>query len=99
MMLLFRSGGRRGEYNSIIAMKRYITIEYIHSNVFPGQGKDKVNIFKMLVDKPRSGMDLVKHMQPRRDFKSVWLLLTMSSMFKNRPQWLVICTMQRIARS
>ena len=45
-----------------MAMKRFIRIEYIHSNVFPGQGKNKVYVFKMLEDEPGSGMDLVKCM-------------------------------------
>jgi hypothetical protein len=39
---LFRSGGKRRAYDSIMAMKTYTTIEYIHANVFPSQGKDKV---------------------------------------------------------
>ena len=59
---LFRSGGKRGAYDSIMAMKKYTTIEYIHGNVFPGQGKDKVYIFKMLVDGLESGVDSIKHM-------------------------------------
>jgi hypothetical protein len=61
---LSRSGGKEGAYDSIMAMKRYITIEYIHGNVFPRQGKDKVYVFKMLVDRPGSGVELVKRMQP-----------------------------------
>jgi hypothetical protein len=40
-------------------MKRFTRIEYIHSNVFPGQGKDKVYVFKMLVDGLGSGVDLM----------------------------------------
>jgi hypothetical protein len=59
MISLSRSGGKREEYDSIMAMKRFTRIEYIHGNVFPGQGKDKVYIFKMLVDRPRSGVDLI----------------------------------------
>jgi hypothetical protein len=59
---LYRSGGKRGAYDSIMAMETYTTIEYVHGNVFPGQGKDKVYIFKMLEDGPRSGVDLVKRM-------------------------------------
>jgi hypothetical protein len=49
---LCRSGSKRGAYDSIMAMKTYTTIEYIHDNIFPGQGKDKVYVFKMLVDGP-----------------------------------------------
>jgi hypothetical protein len=62
MISLFRSSGKGRAYDSIMAMKRYSTIEYIHNNIFSGQGQDKVYIFKMLVDKPESGVDLVKRM-------------------------------------
>ena len=62
MILFYRSGSKRGAYDNIMAIKKYTTIEYIHSNVFPGQGKDKVYIFKMLEDGPGIGVDLVKCM-------------------------------------
>jgi hypothetical protein len=74
MISLSRSSGKRGEYDSIMAMRRFTRIEYIHGNVFPGQGKDKVYVFKMLVDEPGSGVDLVKRMQPRRNLKNTWLM-------------------------
>jgi hypothetical protein len=61
---LRRSGGKRGAYDNIMAMKTYTTIEYIHGNVFPSQGKEKVYVFKMLEDGPGSSVDLVKRMQP-----------------------------------
>jgi hypothetical protein len=67
---LCRSGGKRRAYDSINAMKMYTTIEYIHGNVFPGQGKDKVYVFKMLEDGPGSGVDLVKRMQPGGDLEN-----------------------------
>jgi hypothetical protein len=67
---LYKSGSKRGAYDSIMAMKTYTTIEYIHSNVFPCQGKDKVYVFKMLEDRLGSGVDLVKHMQPRGDLEN-----------------------------
>ena len=57
-----------------MAMKRYTIIEYIHGNVFPKQGKDKVYEFKILVDRPKSGVDLAKHMQLGRDLENVWLM-------------------------
>jgi hypothetical protein len=62
MITLSRSGGKRGEYGSIMVMKKFTRIEYIHGNVFPGQGKDKMYIFKMLVNRSKSGVDLVKCM-------------------------------------
>jgi hypothetical protein len=71
---LSRSGGKRGAYDSIMAMQRYTTIEYIHGNIFPCQGKDKVYIFKMLVDGPGSDVDLVKRMQPGGDLENAWLI-------------------------
>jgi hypothetical protein len=96
---LYRSGGKRGAYDSIMAMKTYTTIEYVHGNVFPSQGKEKVYIFKMLEDGPRSGVHLVKRMQPGGDLENACSCLTMSSVSKSGPQWRIMCTMQRIARS
>jgi hypothetical protein len=71
---LYRSGGKRGAYDNIMAMKTYTTIEYVHANIFPGQGRDKVYVFKMLEDGPGSGVDLVKRMQPGGDLKNAWLM-------------------------
>jgi hypothetical protein len=71
---LSRSGGKRGAYDSIMVMQRYTTIEYIHGNVFLGQGKNKVYVFKMLVDEPESGVDLVKCTQPGGDLENAWLI-------------------------
>ena len=71
---LYRSGGKRGAYDSIMAMKMYSTIEYIHGNIFPGQEKKKLYVFKMLEDGPRSGVDLVKCMQPGGDLENAWLI-------------------------
>jgi hypothetical protein len=68
------SSGKRGAYDNIMAMKTYTTIEYIHTNVFPGQSKDKVYVFKMLEDGPGSGVDLVKRMQLGGDLENAWLM-------------------------
>jgi hypothetical protein len=57
-----------------MAIQRFTRIEYIHGNVFPGQGKDNVYIFKMLVDRSGSGVDLVKRMQPGGDLENAWLM-------------------------
>jgi hypothetical protein len=62
MISLCRSGDKRGAYDNIMAMKMYTSIEYVHGNVFPGQGKNKVYGFKMLEDGPGSSVDLVKRM-------------------------------------
>jgi hypothetical protein len=74
MITSLRSGGKERAYDSIMIMKRYVTIEYIHGNVFPGQGREKVYVFKMLVDGPKSGVDLIKHMQPGGDLENAWLM-------------------------
>ena len=71
---LSRSSGKQGAYDSIMAMQSFTRIEYIHGNVFLGQSKDNVYIFKMLVDRSRSGVDLVKRMQLERDLKNAWLI-------------------------
>jgi hypothetical protein len=57
-----------------MAMKRFSTIEYIYGNIFQGQGKNKVYVFKMLVDGSKSGMDLIEYMQPRGDLEDAWLM-------------------------
>jgi hypothetical protein len=71
---LSRSGDKRGAYDSIMAIKTYTTIEYIHPNIFPGHSKDKVYVFKMLVDGPGSGVDLIKRMQLGGDLENAWLI-------------------------
>jgi hypothetical protein len=64
MISLFRSSGKEGGViNSIINMIRHSTIEYIHGNVILGQEKEKVYLFKMLENRPRSGVHLLKRMQ------------------------------------
>jgi len=47
-----------GNINRILAMKKQAKIEYIHDSMFPSQGQEKVYMFKMLVDGPRSDVDL-----------------------------------------
>jgi hypothetical protein len=70
---LYRSGGKRGAYDSIMAMQRYTAIEYIHANIFLSQGKDKVYVFKMLIDGLGSGVELVKRMQLGGNLENAWL--------------------------
>jgi hypothetical protein len=66
-----------------MAMKTYTTIEYVHGNVFPCQGKDKVYVFKMLEDGPGSGVDLVKRMQPGGDLENAWLMFDLVKRVKD----------------
>ena len=55
-------------------MKRESKFEFIHDSVFPGQGKEKVYMFKMLTEGPGSGVDLVRRMQSPRDLQNAWLM-------------------------
>ena len=55
-------------------MKKQAKIEFIHDSVFPRQGQEKVYLFKMLVDGPGSGVDLVRCMQPGGDLANYWLM-------------------------
>ena len=60
--------------DSIMALKDYSGFKFIHKNKFPGQSKGKVFVFKMSVDCPGSGVDLVKRMQPRGDLQDCWIM-------------------------
>lgn len=55
-------------------LKEYNAFKFIHENRFPGQTKGKVFIFKMSVDMPGSGTDLVKRMQPGGDLQDSWIM-------------------------
>ena len=60
--------------DSIMALKDYSGFKFIHDNKFPGQSKGKVFVFKMSVDRPGSGVDLVKRMQPGGDLQDCWII-------------------------
>ena len=66
----FRSKNHGGIIDNIMTMKRESKFEFIHDSVFPGQGKEKVYMFKMLTEGPGSGVDLVRRMQPRGDLQN-----------------------------
>lgn len=68
----FRQG--RGVTDSILELKDYSNFVFIHQNQFPGQNKGKVFVFKMSVDRPGSGVDLVKRMQPGGDLQDCWVM-------------------------
>jgi len=70
----FRSNNQGGVIDNIMTMKKESKFEYIHDSVFPGQGKEKVYIFKMLIEGPGSGVDLVKCMQPGGDLQNAWMM-------------------------
>jgi hypothetical protein len=50
------------------------TIEYIHSSIFPGHGKEKIYFLKMLVDGLGSNVDLLNYMQLGGDLENRWLI-------------------------
>ena len=70
----FRSNNHGGIIDNIMTMKRESNFEFIHDSVFPGQGKKKVYMFKMLTEGPGSGVDLVRQMQPPGDLQNAWLM-------------------------
>ena len=76
----FVSGAKRfvrqgmGVMDNIMALKDHNGFKFIHDNRFPGQSKEKVYVFKMSVDRPGSGVDLVKRMQPGGDLQDCWIM-------------------------
>ena len=63
-----------GTMNSIMAFKDHSSFKYFHASRFPRQSKDKVFVFKMSIDLPRSGVDLVKRMQEGGDMENSWIM-------------------------
>ena len=62
MISSFRLNNHGGIIDNIMTMKRESKFDFIHDNVFPGQGKEKVYMFKMLTEGPGSEVDLVRRM-------------------------------------
>jgi len=67
MISSFHSNKQGRVIENIMTMKKELKFKFTHNNIFPSQGKEKVYIFKMLTEGLRSGVDLIKHMQPRGD--------------------------------
>ncbi len=63
-----------GPIDSIMALKSNNNFKFVHDNRFPGQSKGKVFIFKMSVDLPGSGVDLVRRMQAGGDMENSWIM-------------------------
>ena len=57
-----------------MTMKKESRFKFIHNSIFSGQGKEKVYVFKMLMEGPGSGVDLVKRMQPGGDLQNGWIM-------------------------
>ena len=70
----FRLNNHGGIIDNIMTMKRESKFEFIHDSVFPGQGKEKVYMFKMLTEGLGSGVDLVRQMQPPGDLHNAWFM-------------------------
>ena len=63
-----------GPMDSIMALKDYSGFKFIHEKKFLGQSKGKVFVFKMFVDRPGSGLDLLKHIQLGGDLQDCWIM-------------------------
>ena len=76
----FVSGSKRfvhsgmGTMDSIMALKDHLGFKYVHDSRFQGQSEDKVFVFKMTVDLPGSGVDLVKCVQVGRNMENSWII-------------------------
>ena len=56
--------------DNIIKLKMKSPYAYIQYSIFPGQGSDKVYMFKVSEEGPGSGVDLMKRMQPGKDLQN-----------------------------
>ena len=65
---------RMGTMDGIMALKDHSGFKYVHGSRFPGQSKDKVFVFKMSVDLPGSGVDIVKRMHVGGDMENSWIM-------------------------
>ena len=70
----FRSNNRGGVIDNKMTMKIESKFKFKHDKVFPGQGKEKVYVFKMLTKGPGSGVDLIRCMQVGGDLQNAWMM-------------------------
>ena len=66
-----------GTMDSIMALKDHSTFKFVHGSWFPGQSRDIVFVFKMSIDLPSSGVELIKRMQVRGTWRTFGLCLNM----------------------
>ncbi len=64
----------KGSIHQTLELKRWRLYNYIQYNIFHGQGSLKSFLFKMSTHGPISGIDIVKHMQPRGDLERKWFM-------------------------
>ena len=65
---------RMGTMDSIMALNDHSGFKYVYDSRLPGQSKYKVFVFKMSVDLPGSGVNLVKRMQVGGDMEKLWIV-------------------------
>ena len=63
-----------GTMDSIMALKDHYAFRFVHGSRFPRQSKDKVFVFKMSIDLPGSGVELVKRMQVGGNMENLWIM-------------------------
>ena len=63
-----------GTKNSIMVLKDHSTFKFVSGSWFPTPSKDKMFVFKMSVDLPDNGVELVKKMQVGKDMKNSWII-------------------------
>jgi hypothetical protein len=70
-VISFKRIGRGGIIDSITGLRGHSSWPYVQENKFPGQRKllEKLYVFKMSEVGPRSGVDIVKRMQPHGDLR------------------------------
>jgi len=68
----------------VMTLKYHYAFQFVHGRWFKGQSKDKVFVFKMFVDLPSIGVELVKRVQVGgRTWIILGLCLTMSNVLKD----------------
>lgn len=60
--------------DSIMALKDHSSFKFVHGSRIPGQSKDKVVVFQIVVNLLRSGVELVKHMHVGRGMENLWVM-------------------------
>ena len=60
--------------DNIMVLKYHSGFKYVHGSKCPRHSKNKVYIFKMLVDLSESGVDFVKRMQVGGDMANSWII-------------------------
>lgn len=89
---------RMGTMNSIMVLKDHFGFKFIHNSRFPRETKEKVFVFKMLVNLPINDINLVNKMK----FGATWRIhgscLIMWSTSMSGLQWHVIYMTTYIAK-